>query len=203
MNSMGYGRKHGQRGFTMLETLMVVVMSAVLISVTVFQFRPSMQMYKVRAATDQLKSILRQGRESAVSQRRTVVVTFTGNNTVNLFQVLEPSNAVAATPFLSVPLQADTQFGTLAITPAVPDTPDGYGLPATTGIEFGNVVGGPTTGMQFQSDGTFTDGTGNPINGTVFIAAPNVLTTAGAVTVLGSTGRVRHYYYNKSNGWFK
>jgi type II secretory pathway pseudopilin PulG len=192
-----------ERGFTMVETLVVVFMSVVLMSITVFQFRPSMQMYGVRAATDQLKSILRQGRELAISQRRTVVVTFTGSNTINLFQVLEPTNVVASTPFLSLSLQAGTQFGTLAITPAEPDTPDGFGIPATTGVEFGGVVGGPPTGMEFQSDGTFTDGTGNPINGTVFIAVPNVITTAGAVTILGNTGRVRHYYYNKSNGWFK
>jgi len=187
------------RGFTLIETLIVIAMSMTLMAISMFQLQPAMQLFRSRAATDQIKNILRQARELAISERRSVVIQFVGNNTIELFQVLEPTNTIASTPFLTVPLESGGQFMTLS---GETDTPDSFGIPATGGVEFGGVAGGPTTGMQFQSDGTFTDGSGNPINGTVFLGSPNANSTAGAVTVLGNTGRVRRYYYSRS-GWSK
>jgi type II secretory pathway pseudopilin PulG len=187
------------RGFTLIETLIVILMSMTLMAVSIFQLQPAMRLFRSRAATDQVKSTLRQARELAISERRSVVIRFVGNNTIQLFEVVEPANAIAATPFLTVPLESSAQFMTFS---GETDTPDSFGIPSTGGIEFGGVAGGPTTGMQFQSDGTFTDGSGNPINGTVFLGSPNVKSTAGAVTVLGNTGRVRRYYYSRS-GWSK
>ena len=189
----------GHRGFTLIETLIVILMSMTLMAISIFQLQPAMQLFRSRAATDQVKSTLRQARELAISERRSVVIQFVGNNTAQLFQVVEPANAIAATPFLTVPLEGSAQFMTFS---GETDTPDSFGIPSTGGIEFGGVAGGPTTGMQFQSDGTFTDGSGNPINGTVFLGSPNFKSTAGAVTVLGNTGRVRRYYYSRS-GWSK
>ena len=179
------------RGFTLIETLIVIFMSMTLMAISIFQLQPAMQTFRSRAATDEVKSTLRQARELAVSERRSIVVQFVGNNTIQLFQVVEPANTIAATPYLTVPLESGSQFMTFS---GETDTPDGFGIPATGGIEFGGVAGGPLTGMQFQSDGTFTDGSGNPINGTVFLGSPSVSSTAGAVTVLGNTGRVRRYY---------
>jgi type II secretory pathway pseudopilin PulG len=187
------------RGFTLIETLIVVLMSMTLMAISIFQLQPTMQLFRSRAVTDQVKGTLRQARELAISERRSVVVQFVGNNTIQLFQVVEPANTIAATPFLTMPLESGAQFMTFS---GETDTPDRFGIPSTGGIEFGGVAGGPTTGMQFQSDGTFTDGNGNPINGTVFLASPNVNSTGGAVTVLGNTGRVRRYYYSRS-GWSK
>jgi type II secretory pathway pseudopilin PulG len=187
------------RGFTLIETLIVVLMSMTLMAISIFQLQPTMQLFRSRAVTDQVKGTLRQARELAISERRSVVVQFVGNNTIQLFQVVEPANTIALTPFLTMPLESGAQFMTFS---GETDTPDRFGIPSTGGIEFGGVAGGPTTGMQFQSDGTFTDGNGNPINGTVFLASPNVNSTAGAVTVLGNTGRVRRYYYSRS-GWSK
>ena len=188
-----------ERGFTLLESLIVISMSMTIMAISIFQLQPTMRLFRARAVTGQVQGTLRQARELAISQRRSIVVQFAGNNTIQLFQVLEPTNTMALTPFLTVPIGSGVQFMTFS---GETDTPDGFGLPATGGVEFGGIVGGPTSGMQFQSDGTFTDGSGNPINGTVFLASPNANSTAGAVTVLGNTGKVRHYYYNRA-GWFK
>jgi hypothetical protein len=67
---------------------------------------------------------------------------------------------------------------------------------------FNGISGGPGSGMMFQSDGTFTDGNGNPINGTVFLMAPGTANSARAVTVLGNTGRIRAFKANGA-GWFQ
>ena len=45
----------------------------------------------------------------------------------------------------------------------------------------------------FTTDGTLIDSGGTPINGTVFLSIQNQPESARAVTVLGSTGRVRGY----------
>jgi prepilin-type N-terminal cleavage/methylation domain-containing protein len=188
-----------ERGFTLVETLIVIVMSLVIMAISIFKLQPVMHLFRSRTVTGQVKSILRQARELAISERRSIVVTFVGNNTIELFEIMQPTNTVALQPFLRVPLGRQVQFMTVA---GETDTPDGFGIPSSGGIEFGGIAGGPITGMQFQSDGSFTDGSGNPINGTVFLGSPNVNSLAGAVTVLGNTGKVRHYYYTRS-GWFK
>ncbi|HVH71676.1 MAG TPA: prepilin-type N-terminal cleavage/methylation domain-containing protein [Candidatus Dormibacteraeota bacterium] len=182
-------------GFTFIETLLVLTVGMVLMAISIVQLQPAVQHFRVTAGISQVKSTLRQARELAISDRRSIVVQFTGGNTVQLFQVLEPTNTLASTPFLTMPISGGVQFLTFS---GETDTPDGFGIPGAGGIEFGGVSGGPTTGMQFQSDGTFTDGSGNPINGTVFLAAPAFKGVAGAVTILGNTGRVRQYYWTGS-----
>ena len=77
----------------------------------------------------------------------------------------------------------------------VPDTPMAFGTCSGSGVCIGNVAGGPAF-MQFTSTGQLTDSTGvTTLNGTIFIGIPNQVSTARAVTVMGSTGRVRPYYY--------
>src|SRR5882762_9727320 len=114
----------GHRGFTLIETLIVILMSMTLMAISIFQVQPAMQLFRSRAATDQVKSTLRQARELAISERRSVVIQFVGNNTIQLFEVVEPANATAATPFLTVPLESGGQFLTLS---GETDTPDGFG----------------------------------------------------------------------------
>lgn len=189
-------KKH--EGFTLIETLIVVAVSMILMAISVIQLQPTVQQFRMRSGIGQVKSTLRQARELAISDRRSIVVQFTGNNTMQLFQITEPTNTIASTPFLTIPISG-VQFMTFS---GETDTPDGFGIPTSGGIEFGGISDGPTTGMQFQSDGTFTDGSGNPINGTVFLGMPGFNGVAGAVTILGNTGRVRQYYCTGS-GWAK
>ena len=54
--------------------------------------------------------------------------------------------------------------------------------------------------MKFGPDGTLVNQDGVTTNGTVFVAVPNLTLTARAVSVLGSTGRVRGYKWN-GNSW--
>jgi len=82
-----------------------------------------------------------------------------------------------------------------------PDTPDAFGN--ATPICFGAVAGCPNPPfMQFQSNGTFVDGTGTPLNGTVFLGVTNIPTSARAITLLGTTGQVR-LYKGTGSGWIQ
>jgi|SRR5579872_1063204 len=184
--------KRRQRGFSTLELTFVIVMSLAVMAMSVIQMQPFLQQTQADSAQQQLKESLREARELAISQRRTMVVQFTGTKTTTLYQVAEPSNVVSTTPYLTLVLPGAAQFMTYS---TEIDTPDGFGIPSSGGIEFGGSSGTPTAGVQFQSDGTFTDGNGNPINGTIFIGLPNVPSSARAVTILGNTGRIKVYQY--------
>jgi len=190
------------RGFTFIELLVVIALICVISGMAMFQLQPAWQQSQATAGMDQMKETLRQARETAISQRRTIAVQLSGTNVIALYQfvVVGATSTLAGTPFLTVTIQKNVKFMTFT---GLPDTPDAFGVPGGgSGIMFGSVVNGPPSGMQFQSDGTFTDGTGIPINGTVFLGVSNLPASARAVTVLGNTGRIRGYY-GTGKGWFQ
>jgi type II secretory pathway pseudopilin PulG len=182
------GRQVGQRGFSVTELMVVVVIGIVLTAAAMMQLNPALQQQRANAGADEVKSTLRLARETAVSDRRTVQVTFTNKNTISLYE-LAPGTTTLGAAFLTVPIEGTVQFMTFQ---GETDTPDGFSPTITVpdGVFFAGVDGGPTSGMMFQSDGTFTNGNGTPINGTVFLGVLNVTSSMRAVTVLGNTGRV-------------
>ena len=73
------------------------------------------------------------------------------------------------------------------------DTPDGFGN--STALAFGTA-----TSYTFSTDGTLVDQSGNPLNGTIFLAVVNVAKSQRAVTIMGGTGRVRGFKWT-GFGW--
>lgn len=199
----GVRQRVGEQGFSIVEMIVVVVIIGVILAMTLLELQPTVQQFRANAALDQVRGAMRQARELAISERRTVVLRFVGNDTIQLWEVNVGAGGVQAlanTPFLTLPVESTVTFMTF---PGEPDTPDGYGIPAVpAGLEFAGVVGGPPVGMQFQSDGTFTDANGNPINGTVFLGITNIPTSSRAVTILGGTGRV-HAWKGSGLSWFQ
>jgi Tfp pilus assembly protein FimT len=211
-------RLRQERGYTLIEFIVTAVILMTVAGMAIFQLRPTWQDQQANTAMDQVKSTLRQARETAVAQRRDIMVKFVGTagstpcppggnvyNCIELFQMVvtgtppTATEAQATNPFLTMPIQGNVKFGTVS---GETDSPDGFGLPGSGGIQFGGITGGPGSGMLFKSDGSFTDGSGSPINGTVFLAALNTNNSARAVTVLGNTGRIRAWK-NNTSGWFQ
>jgi prepilin-type N-terminal cleavage/methylation domain-containing protein len=197
-------RRSSQLGFSMVELVMVVAVTCIIAAVTVVQLQPSLQNFRATAALGEVKSTLRQAREYAISQRRTVAVSFTtdqeGNEEIklNLYNVAAGIQALNNVPFLQVSLEPSVQF---VLTPTLPDTPDKFGNAAA--LCFNGAAYAAGSVLEFQSDGTFTDATGAPINGSIFLAIANNHTTARAVTILGSTGRVKGWSGADGASWFE
>jgi prepilin-type N-terminal cleavage/methylation domain-containing protein len=180
-------RKHA--GFTLLEVLVVIAISFSLMSMAILQFRSSLPGMRANAAMNQVVSQLRVARDTAIAQRRNVQILFPGPNQIQLQRFEQPTGV---TPLPPVFFEGGAQFTLFS---GLPDTPSGFGNGGA--IVFGGIVGGPAT-MQFLSDGTFVDDTGQPINGTIFVGVLNQPATARAVTILGATGRFRPYSWNGS-----
>ena len=197
----------GQRGFSMIEVCVVITLILIISAMAIMALQPSMQDAKFDAATRQVLDQLRQAREYSIANRRYVQVTFPTVVVAGITQyqvVMTEKNAPPLGPagvdvvLSTVPIQGPAQF---FHDPAAVDTPDGFGN--ASAIEFEGLNPGPILGMLFQSDGELIDGaTFQPINGTVFLGFPGSKTADRAITVLGSTGRVRAWKYN-GTAWFQ
>ena len=184
------------RGFTLLEALIVVGIMFVLMGIAIIQSFGSRESYLANSAMDTVVSQMRLARELAITQRRNVKVTIVANPGPGLaahvdYQILAaPGSKEANGPVVPAIIPVQTSF---MLTAGVPDTPMNFGNSAP--IYIGNVSGGPPF-MEFTSTGQFTDNTGfNTLNGTIFIGITGQKNTARAVTVMGGTGRVRPYTY--------
>ena len=216
-------RADPEAGFSVLELMMVTIITFIACGFAVIRLAPAWQQLQANTAMSQVKSALRQARETAISQRRTILVQFikatagtscspTGNVTtcVALTQMVvtagtPDTQAPAAAPFAIIPLEPNVQLLSFA---GEPDTPDGFvgqAPNAPNGLFSGGAAQAVPTALgalQFQSDGTFTNGVVNPINFTIFLGEPNIPSTARAVTVLGNTGKVTGYA-GSGSAWFQ
>jgi Tfp pilus assembly protein PilX len=213
-------KSRGERGFSIIELLTVTIIAMTVMAMALVQLQPTWQQFEANTGFDEVKSTLRQARELSISERRTIVVQFlTASaatkclpnvgvmNCIALTQMVvtagtPPTVAQAANPFLVVPIQNNVQLMSFTGEPDTPDAFIGVGPTAPNGIYTGAAAGAPASGFQFQSDGTLTNGNGNPINLTIFLGVANIPTTARAVTVLGNTGRVSPYR-GTGKAWFR
>jgi type II secretory pathway pseudopilin PulG len=198
-----------ERGFTLLESVLVIGIMMILMGIAVIKSFGSMESYSANSAMDTVVSQLRVARQLAISQRRIVRVWIdnTPEAADNRFHVAYQVQSAGtqttevAGKKISVPVPGTTQF---ILESGVPDTPMAFGNNAAVYIGNPPVAGGPPV-MQFNPDGTFTDNNLTLLNGTVFIGVPNQAGTARAVTIMGGSGRVRAYTWSGSAsiGWIE
>jgi prepilin-type N-terminal cleavage/methylation domain-containing protein len=208
----GSKAKNRQQGYSAVEMIIVVAIIAVLSAVAIMQTMGSTYNSKANSAMFALITQLRTARELALSKRRNVLVTLTAPNEIQLTVETLPGEA-AATPIQPVYLNDNIVGGDVfALYPGLPDTPMGFGN--STAINFAPASGGSAgLAVMFSTSGELvgttagsgfnTVGNSNPVNASIFTCAPVSATsptcatgksnTARAVTVFGSTGRVRAY----------
>jgi len=189
-------RTNSERGFSMIEVLVSMIVMAVIMAATIIEMQPLIQQMHANTAANLILGQLRTARQLSIAKRRDIQVQFIGNNEIKLTQ--QPIPGVAGGPVVisDLFLNPTVSFRTFA---GMPDSPDGFGNAGP--VYFGGVVGGPPI-MQFQSNGTFVDANGIPMNGSVFIGVANIPTSARVITVLGTTGRIREYNGN-GTGWLQ
>lgn len=171
-----------ERGFTLVEMMMAVMLIGIIASMAVFQIasvRPGMLADgAMRAVMGQLNY----ARELAVSQRRDIRVEW--NLTTHVLRIIQlpiPPSTTNVT-LSEITFEGGVRYGLLA---GAADTPDAFGNASAADFD-GNPI-------RFTTDGSMVDNSGAPVNGTFFLVIPDVGGSFRAVTVLGSTGRVRGY----------
>jgi type II secretory pathway pseudopilin PulG len=196
----GLQTQAGESGFTLIEVMVVTLIIFTVAAMAILAMNPNIASARSDSAMREVMEQLRQAREYAIENRRYVSVTFPTVSNVPEVVITQlnskTANAGNDKVLSTLPLQYPIQFCVCSMG----DTPDGFGNSAA--IYFESTSNGPSGGMWYESDGELIDGTTYlPINGTVFLGVTGQENLSRAVTVLGTTGRVRAY---KSTGsaWF-
>jgi Tfp pilus assembly protein FimT len=197
--------KKAQGGFSLVELVTVIAVIMVLSGFALMATYSTTQNNKANAAAQAVVGQMRSARELAITMRRNVLVTFTNPNQIQLQVQTLPGEAVATaiTPvYLNDNAAGGAQF---YVFNTLPDTPMGFGN--SSAITFQATSGG-TAGLSVMysasgslvgttaTSGFASVGNSNLINASIFVAFPGQPNTARAIAVLGSTGRVRSYYWS-------
>lgn len=185
-------RRSDAAGYSVVELLFAMGIMAVLSGMAVFQIGQSRPAALGDGAMRVVLSQLNAARELAITQRRNMRVTFQ-NSTVTIIREEVPGPTL--TTMTSVPFEGGLQFMIFANPNGLPDTPDGFGN--ASAVNFPTATGTPPE-VKFSSDGTFINQDGLTLNGSIFVGLPNQKMSARAVTVFGSTGRIRGFRWNGS-----
>ncbi|HWY59934.1 MAG TPA: prepilin-type N-terminal cleavage/methylation domain-containing protein [Terriglobales bacterium] len=192
------------RGFSLVELMVVITLILIVTGFSVMTIQPSLKQNHVTEAYNQTLMALRQARDTSVAQRQIYFVTLSNAAVPNSITITQGSTGtVTATYFLP----PDVAFAAVAGIPvsqgAFPTTPDAFGVGATA-IDFDqNIVGGVKNVIYFYPDGSAEDVVGNVNNGVVYIAMPGVVNTSRAITLWGTTGRLRGWRINRSGAnWY-
>ncbi len=188
-------RLRDERGYNLIEMMFVLGIMAILAGMSLVQIGTTREAMRGDGAMRVVLSQMNQAREMAITQRKYMRVTFSlSTSTINI--VREDSTS-ATTTLSSVPFEGGVKF---TLVSGLPDTPDAFGKSSATAFTSTSgtftSVSGSTNVAKFAPDGTLVDWNGRTANGTVFVAVPSTPLSARAVTVLGSTGRVRGYRWD-------
>ena len=174
-----------ERGFSLPEILTIVALIGLLFGITIIAFQTAAVTIQGDSNLRIVEGQLKFARDVAVSQRRTVEVVLVAPN---MIQVIRQDRPAGTTLLSSAVLENNTTFVDFA---DVPDTPETFGADSV-------YAPGALSTLMFTADSMFTDSSGGPANATIFIGQTGKKTTARAVTVFGTTARIRTYRWNGS-----
>lgn len=198
-------RPRSQTGFSLVELLIVTIVMTTMVGIASMLLQPILQQARVTNAYNTTLMAMRIARETAIAQRGAYVVTFTagaGPNSISVAPAPQWANAPADGAYTATyTLPSDVVFTVNAGVPTsnvAPNcTPDCFGT-AGRAVDFDqNVNGAIPNQIYFCPDGSAQDiATGvlcssNLNNGVVYIARAGDLYSSRAITLWGSTGRLR------------
>jgi Tfp pilus assembly protein FimT len=170
------------------ELLVTVAILMVGGAVAVMNVAGAVRSSHVETAYQNTLDQLRFARQVAIDKRTVCRVDFTAPGTVSVTQAFADGTPVQTE---TITLPADVQYTVVAGMPTPPTpTPDNLGN-GTVAIDFDRVAGGSGATIFFQPDGSALDAAGRTNDGVIYVARPNELTGARAITLLGTTGRLR------------
>jgi type II secretory pathway pseudopilin PulG len=186
--------KREERGFSMLELIIATAIGMIATVMTFITLQPMLKSQNVTTAYNDTLTTMRRARDKSASDMRVYVVTFTAPGTITVTQNT-PTGPVLVTMTLPSDITFHVEPGLPSSPTVAPTTPDGFGT-ASNAIDFDQGVGlGGATSIYFQPDGTAMDNNGNINNGVVYLGRVGDLPSSRAITLWGSTGRIRGWRY--------
>jgi prepilin-type N-terminal cleavage/methylation domain-containing protein len=191
-----------QRGFSMLELMIVISVSLILAAVADISLQPAIKQEHVNNAYNLTLMAMRRARDQAAADMRVYEVTFTGPNAgVNGGTITVTQDIPTAPVLFQATLPVDVSFNNTGLAGIAP-APDGFGSEANT-FDFDQITGGGGNTIYFYPDGSAQDAGpngGNPNNGVLYLGISGQLLTYRAISLWGYTGRVRGWQLNQVAG---
>jgi prepilin-type N-terminal cleavage/methylation domain-containing protein len=199
-------RKHrrSESGFSLVEIMIVTAIMGIVTGIAVVTIAASRQGLNGDGAMRAVLAQVNQAKEQAITQRRNMRLTFTGDNSMKIVREEVPGPTV--TTVSSVAFEGGLTFLKAG---SVPDLNVPTNDPlltelaavASPSLSTSPAVGfgAGTTELKFAPDGTLIDQNGLTVNGTVFVGLANQTLSTRAVAIFGSTGRVRAYRWDGRN----
>jgi prepilin-type N-terminal cleavage/methylation domain-containing protein len=196
-----------ESGFSLIETVVVVAIISITLAMALVGIVPAINSSRSNSGMELVLGELRRAHERAIDERRIYRVTFVAPQTIQVDVGLvvaigstitgsSPAFVAAQPPML---LPATVQFLVIPGIPATAATaPDGLGSGAKA-IDL-DVANGGGTQIYFQPDGRALDALNRLNDGVVYVAEPGNLYSSRAVSVFGSTGRVKSWFLTNVGG---
>jgi len=203
-------------GRSVVETLIVVVIAAILMSLAVPQMLSGRRLMRSSVMPREVLAQLRFARQQAMSQRQAFTFQYDDSaKTIRIFDHNNVNNANASCNMSGSAVLSAGGYPTTACTTTTLTVPlSGAGLPASE-ISYGvpgtitnsnlsdastlTALVGNVVNITFQSDGTVVDSSNNYVNRSLFFYNNRVPTeTAAAISVLGAAGRIKLWRYSTS-----
>jgi len=170
-----------------MEILMVTGLVAIVGAFSMMIIGPALEARNVEMAVRTVSTQMSRARQFSVDARRKTKVTFTAPSTITV-KSLEGGTW---TQVSTVDLPGDMELGIDGSVPGAP-APGGSTYPNTQVASFGI---SQESEVFFMPDGSAVTSAGILTNGVVYLAQPSKMDTSRAVTLFGSTGRVKRWEY--------
>ena len=169
--------------------MIVISIGLILIAEAYIILRPGAKQNDVNNGYDTTLSVIRNYRNLSISQSKRYILIFTppGTITVQYWGVGVPVSPAPVT-VATFNLPNDIQFAVQAGFPT--PGPDGFGT-GTAAITINNCVLVGQDCLIFNPDGSAQDDLGNFNSGVIYLSPPGDLYNSRAVSIYGTTGRVR------------
>ncbi len=175
-----------------MEILMVTGLVAVVGAFSMIIIGPALEARNVEMAVRTVSTQMSRARQFSVDARRRTRVTFTTPSTITVDEQAPVSQGGAWTQVSTIELPGDMELGVDGSLPGAP-APGGSTYPITQAANFGI---SQESEVYFMPDGSAVTSAGILTNGVVYLVQPsNSMDTSRAVTLFGSTGRVKRWAY--------
>jgi type II secretory pathway pseudopilin PulG len=190
------------RGFSLLELLITVALGFTMAAVAVMAIMPLFNQNHTALAYDTALSTLRNYRTLSITQSKRYVLYFTppGTITVAYWGVAVPVSPAPVT-VATFTLPQDVQFGVQASFPN--PGPDSFGT-GNVAVTVNNCPIVTQNCVVFYPDGSAQDDQGNYNSGVIYLTRTGDTYSSRAITLFGTTGRIRGWrLYNQGgvNKW--
>jgi prepilin-type N-terminal cleavage/methylation domain-containing protein len=200
----GITRKHHQRGFSLIEMLIVATIIIIIAAFASLTLATGFADNHTRQALDTALTQMRVARERAVSERKQYILCFgiaaplgaatplgaPTTQSIQLFRWDQGTALAAAVQITNVSLPTDIFFQTIAGIPTAA-TPDGFGVGVVALDLDQGVAGGNKQQIMFLPDGTARDTNLNLNSGVIYMAKNATLYSSRAISLFGASGRSR------------